>query len=515
MNKKEKHKLNDLVTCIMSYIQKVPTTKELLIEQINQSTFNTNITIMTNNEFAEWNKIKVIDLLNELDENKWNYVLRNLKQENKQKNKEIELQEQLLDKLLTLYPNADIDLIEFCMYYKNCYGIKIHINEKSYLFEFDGTLDELVKEIELLIEESETNLIECPFCHIKYSKYEWLKLGNCKCGTLLVFENYRPNNLEIIMKDINAIKVIATNEDETDWAVWFLDKYAQDKYKNLENYNSVDKFNQYIKEYKYKILYSTELEIEQASTEFIISKDLLFKIINEYCVAFCFWVINGKTYNLFYPKNIDYDCSGELQEYITDKYYRIKLYSSVLEWLEKEYTGQKDATYISGMGFNYPKYCDILDMDILQSNIYYFVKKQLGDKYEEVIDNKDDDILFNIIPYLHDKIYEYLGKLDPVQCWVDYNDIVLEIIEQNENKINDKKEQDIKLELLSKEIWNKYFPEIKNKGRFVVCPEFYEFINKLKSILPLLSDEECKSLYLYPIKKGFSHKAFDIYCSLF
>lgn len=56
-----------------------------------------------------------------------------------------------------------------------------------------------------------------------------------------------------------------------------------------------------------------------------------------------------------------YDCSGKIvQEGL------ISLNQTVDEFLENEYSGNKEATYISGMGFSYNTYGDELHYDIIE-----------------------------------------------------------------------------------------------------------------------------------------------------
>lgn len=106
-----------------------------------------------------------------------------------------------------------------------------------------------------------------------------------------------------------------------------------------------------------------------------------------------------------------YDYSGII---IQDGY--ISLNQTVSSFLENEYTGDKEATYESGMGFKYWTYGDKLEYltrnigeEILQSSVKY----QLEQKFDTVI---SDEIFELVMDCSHDKVDDYCLSGDFFFC---------------------------------------------------------------------------------------------------
>lgn len=96
-----------------------------------------------------------------------------------------------------------------------------------------------------------------------------------------------------------------------------------------------------------------------------------------------------------------YDSSG-----IVVKKGLVNLNQTIKEFLENEYTGNKEATYTSGMGWHYNNYGDELSYytleiagDIMHSAIQRFLEKEFGVKLS------DDEF---------ERIRESCGEFDPI-----------------------------------------------------------------------------------------------------
>ncbi len=97
-----------------------------------------------------------------------------------------------------------------------------------------------------------------------------------------------------------------------------------------------------------------------------------------------------------------YDYSGII---IQDGY--VSLNQTVTSFLENEYTGDKEATYESGRGFNYLTYGDELGyftMSIAGEILYSSVKNQLEQKFNTDI---SDELFEEVMDYSHDAVYDY------------------------------------------------------------------------------------------------------------
>ena len=102
----------------------------------------------------------------------------------------------------------------------------------------------------------------------------------------------------------------------------------------------------------------------------------------------------------WYHDDCPYDHSGYLKQCGF-----ISLNQTVLEFLENEYTGDKEATYESGYGFRYLTYGDLLFYDInelSESILQSYIKNHLEKTFEQTL---SDNLFEFIIDECHDEIY--------------------------------------------------------------------------------------------------------------
>lgn len=116
----------------------------------------------------------------------------------------------------------------------------------------------------------------------------------------------------------------------------------------------------------------------EQSKEYIRMK--LIRLIKAYLVAKPIHYVNEDDGN-------PYDCSGIL---VKDGY--VSFDQTVTEFLQEEYTGDKEPTYISGMGWHYNTYADDLSYDTI--NIAYDIMLSVIRRYIEnefTVALSDDD----------------------------------------------------------------------------------------------------------------------------
>ena len=105
-------------------------------------------------------------------------------------------------------------------------------------------------------------------------------------------------------------------------------------------------------------------------------------------------------------------------------------------------------------------------------------------------------------------ISKYLGELTTVQCWKDYKDEVLDFKKELDAKHKNKQIKDEKSSELSNELWDKYFPELKDFGQ-ISRNNSKEFMEKLEKIFGVLSKEEFNAMSKNPPHNSFSINAMD------
>jgi hypothetical protein len=238
----------------------------------------------------------------------------------------------------------------------------------------------------------------------------------------------------------------------------------------------------------------------------------ILKIINEICGMYCEWINDDVFYEHVSDGN-PYDYSGDLKKIEADKLYKLKKFESINEWLEECHTGDKEATYCSGFGFRYLTF-EYKIFELLSSAVHEYLVKEMGaddekdfwfEEYEDV-----EDELRGIMEYSSKEI---LQKIPILQCWFDYNYIIkknVEILEKNRKK---QQEEDFKLEKISIEILNDFFPELK-KIKKMTIGNSKDFFEKLEKIKPNFDKKDINALTRFPLKNKMSHGACSKYFNI-
>lgn len=134
--------------------------------------------------------------------------------------------------------------------------------------------------------------------------------------------------------------------------------------------------------------------------------------------------------------NNPYDCSGILVE---SEY--ISLNQTVKEFLHNEYSGNKEATYVSGMGWSYNTYEDelhYLTIDIAASIMFPAIRRYIENQFDVTLsDDEFENIQFSCRKF--DEIYDNCMASEfffgyPAIEFVGIENIQLDEIIKNEKK---------------------------------------------------------------------------------
>jgi len=147
-------------------------------------------------------------------------------------------------------PGLDVKVIELVQFARNFWGIKVRVGANTYLFDFEGTLDELAETLLELRREQEEDIVTCPFCGARYVRTFIMKyLKACSCGARIVYETakdaatgYSPELEEMWQEGCSALGIQLPKNRErlriddffenvkyigkgsTDWRMWFVKK---------------------------------------------------------------------------------------------------------------------------------------------------------------------------------------------------------------------------------------------------------------------------------------------------
>jgi len=125
-----------------SVINKVPSSKE----EINDILQNKISKVYFYNDLHYgWNYISAKNFINKLSESQYNLLIKYLTEKISKKHKEREFADSIEMEVKEKYPNILFAIKDICVYNKNSYGIKMYLKDRGYLFDFDGTKEELIE----------------------------------------------------------------------------------------------------------------------------------------------------------------------------------------------------------------------------------------------------------------------------------------------------------------------------------------------------------------------------------
>lgn len=422
-NKKNLEKLKIFASYISDYIEDFESKDDLIIKldklkntkKVMYASYNINI---------DSNK-SCISFIEALDENNFNLF----KKFFIQKINDNKIEQDCCNKLHELLKDYDdIMLIDFAVYSKNYFGIKVQVLDNVYLFDFDGTVNELAKELIYDYKTLSKHKIYCPYCkeEIKTHEYE----TSCKCGINIMYEISKPNEISYFVEEAGGKEEIKQNG----WKVWFLDDEAMKKFEYIEANTKEyfkQKFEDYIRNTKYEHISSDNIVDKKYvvnGIEFTITRSDYFKFISEICLKYCDWVRNGKLYDINFDIDPYYDHSGELVLISEGNMYKnITEFETVKDWLNDCYTGNKRPTHCSGYGFSH----DTFSYEIIEEiNFEAIIYKKMNitkddDMYDEL---RDSDETFKIANEIESVVLDYVEKMTTLQCWNDYNFVVYPLI---------------------------------------------------------------------------------------
>lgn len=469
-------------------------TKEELVEIIKNN--KNSITVLSpNDNFKEWNKEIAVEEVNKLEDYVFNNLIKSIESELSEIKTEDDLYDYVVNKLNKIHPNVPFELREINIWGKNSYALKFYTPLNAYLFGFDGTISELVGHLSDLIYDDLKKTIKCPYCDNSKLKHEWKFENKCTCGADIVHEVSRPNKLNSIMDFVGGKRVLAPDEDESDWGIWFLDKDSSEKFDYItsKDYSDDDFIDKYIKKHSnYLDLSPNEIEVPEPNNSFSVNKNLMLKILDSFCRFYVEWVMFGKTYDL-----VQYN---KVKETESDKFFRLIKHTNFESFLE-ECSGRQIYSYSYN---NMSEYFNEFHL-----NVYYrdYIEETYNCDFDEFENETWDD--YDTLSYdILDKLIKHLSRLNPIQVWLEYKDIIIEEKKIIANKVKEIEIKNEKDRLKSLVLWDEYFPEIKKAGKLTIdkCKDL-GFFEKLKNVIPTLNEEEYNIMKNNPPKNDFSNSA--------
>ncbi|MEG9194752.1 MAG: hypothetical protein V6S10_05460 [Candidatus Methanoglobus sp.] len=189
--RKRKRMINTVVDFITDLCPKEFNSREELLsalEEIEKSGFQVSYS-----SEEEVDLYDVIDFISNASEETVREILRKVNRNLRKMEDEWEIAKQLEERLNKDAPvGLETEIHSFTRFERNFWGIKVTVGVNTYLFWFEGTLEELA---EVLLEErkkQEKDVVKCPFCGEAHLRaYAMKYLDRCSCGARIVHETAR------------------------------------------------------------------------------------------------------------------------------------------------------------------------------------------------------------------------------------------------------------------------------------------------------------------------------------
>lgn len=134
-------------------LEEMPISKNHIIDVL-KTKGNINYGTFIDDKMVKCNKEKALGYLHNISENSYNILLGKLKLRIDKKKEEQNLIDKVHTELLLEYPDAEFLIKQLYVHNKDHYGIKVYVGDKGYLFDYNGTLEELIKELKEMIKGS-------------------------------------------------------------------------------------------------------------------------------------------------------------------------------------------------------------------------------------------------------------------------------------------------------------------------------------------------------------------------
>jgi hypothetical protein len=138
-----------------------------------------------------WNRGRVLTELKILSEDGWREFLARWRRQQAQHAREQAVADELLAALQERFPDEDFFIDELVRYGKKDLGIKIYMCGGAYLFEYHGTVNELVADLAREVTARQQDVVSCPFCRATKPRHHWYDQEECLCGARIIRETSR------------------------------------------------------------------------------------------------------------------------------------------------------------------------------------------------------------------------------------------------------------------------------------------------------------------------------------
>lgn len=428
-----------------------------------------------------YTKEYVLECLNKMNKNQLNDLKDIIRKELKIKSDEDIEYEKLYELISKKYKYDDYDISGFVKYDKNYYGIKLYTTDGGYLFDFQGTLNELVDNIVSILDKTNRNFITCPFCSHKTLQKEAILKNECECGVLILQEVSHSDETKsdrLLMLSLGA--KVPSEQTGEDYLFFYM---KPDDHKYMMSVNKEEFFETKVdeileKEYDYTpipnsssfISKNTPKELEDHIGDILVS--IISKIGENLSYSFISSDYSTQYINLKNFKTV-LDCI-RLNEQESD------IDTTILEYKRRNYY----YNYSDELSI-FTTISEVLNEDAFESIEYNGIKIDL-EYCDFDVESFIDDLDLFITDYLKNVSYP-----DFIKTYIELAEEKIRLISIERDKYFKERERLIEI---SKQVKDKYFKNLpKHKYTMDKKEKINELVDNIKEVMKKLSDDEIES----------------------
>jgi hypothetical protein len=239
-------------------------------------------------------------------------------------------------------------------------------------------------------------------------------------------------------------------------------------------------------------------------SDIVISKDHLNEFRKDIYEIFCNWALDESTVEIDHSCDPPWDCSGMSTRKHVEAEILLEKYTTISQWMDKEYTGQSMPSYCSGMGLYYltldseiSEICDELAWQILSEGL----------PEKEKDDWRDSNLVDHTEVSLNIALHKLCSCISTDEAWdLGHNfteeNRAIEFAEQEAHQEKCEEAREIVLKFT-----HKTCPELLNKKLYL---NNKAWIVILKNATCRATYQELEALALIGYTLSFSNKAKDI-----
>lgn len=198
--------------------------------------------------------------------------------------------------------------------------------------------------------------------------------------------------------------------------------------------------------------------------DLIVSAAWRRQLCDDAACQFVRWVLDGVHVEIVHGYDPPWDCSGIAQHHQADPLMLLVRHETLDAWLNAEYTGNSQATFMSGMGLYWETYHDDLE-DSISEEIAKLMQTHLRPWFAPSDDDFWDDEFWDVVIEVEIPLQSVLGlvvgRMTTSEAWQRFEQVVRLQIEEEKRIQAERAARYTAMREQVKQFWKQYFAELE------------------------------------------------------